>query len=150
MINIKINEIIDFAIKEEIRFQKIYSDAAKRTENNALVSMLDELSAMEKSHEEKLKAFKSGEIGEIGNVKVQDLKISEYLSDTEIDDNSNIQDVIVYAMKSEKKANELYTKLSGLVNTHAEKELFLSLANEELAHKNQLEKMYEVNFMPEN
>ncbi len=150
MIDIDINGIIDFAIKEEIRFQKIYSDAAKRTENNALLTMLNDLSAMEKSHEEKLKAFKNGEVGEIGKVQIQDLKLSDYLSDKEIDDTSNIQDIIVYAMKSEKNANELYTRLSNLVNTDQEKKLFLSLANEELGHKNRLEKMYEDNFMPEN
>ena len=150
MINTDINKIIDFAISEEIRFQKIYRNAADRTNNNALRNMLYDLSAMEKSHEQKLKAFKNGEIGNIGNVEIEDLKISDYLSDTEIDDQSSIQDVLVFAMKSEKKANELYIKLSNLVNRDEEKQMFLSLANEEMGHKNRLEKMYEDNFMTEN
>lgn len=150
MIDTDINSIIDFAISEEIRFQKIYSNASENTDNNSLKKLLNELAAMEKTHEEKLKTFKSGKIGDIGKTQVEDLKISDYMSDSDLDENSGIQDILVYSMKSEKKAGDMYTKLSEIVNTEEQKKLFLSLANEELGHKNRLEEIYEEHFMKEN
>jgi rubrerythrin len=142
--------VIDFAISEEIRFQKIYTDAAEKTENNALKITLNDLAAMEKTHEEKLKAFKEGKIGNINTTKTEDLKISDYMEETEISEQSSIQDILVFAMKSEKKASDLYTKLSRMDQDEIQKNLFLSLANEELLHKNRLEKIYEDNFMTDN
>ena len=145
-----IYDIVDFAISEEKRFQKIYSDAAQKAENKSLVPMLTELANMEKSHEAKLTAFKKGNISKIGSDKVQDLKISDYLVDVEINDDSSIQDIMIYAMKSEKGAHELYTKLSNSCNDSEDKKLFSGLAQEELRHKNNLEKAYEDNFLKEN
>ncbi|MFH1760720.1 MAG: ferritin family protein, partial [bacterium] len=63
---------------------------------------------------------------------------------------AGIQDVLIYAIKSEQKAHELYTSLTVLYAEEDEKNLFRKLANEELTHKNDLEKVYDDNIYKEN
>lgn len=145
-----VNEIIDFAIDEEVKAYKLYERTAENINNNQLKAMLKEMADMERGHEARLKAFKEGKMEKIGTVVPQDLKIGDYLVDVEINDNSEIQDVLIFAIKSEMKAHELYTAMSKLFETDEEKALFTKLANEELTHKNDLEKVYDDQIYKEN
>ena len=82
--------------------------------------------------------------------EVQDLKIGNYMVDVELNDSSSIQDVLIFSIKSEQKANELYTFLAGALSDPAEKEIFLQLAKEEAKHKFDLEKVYDDKIYSEN
>ncbi len=137
-----IDAVIDFAIDEERNACKLYSSAAKKAVNGKLTALLSDMAKMERGHAAKLQAFKEGRIEEIGREKVKDLKIGDYLVDVEIDEESSIQDIMIFAIKSEMKARSLYMKLSDLFNGKDEKALFSKLANEELRHKNHLEEAY--------
>jgi rubrerythrin len=135
-------EIIDFAIEEEQKAAQLYESTADKA-GEALQPMLKNLAKMERGHEAKLKGFKKGKIEAMGNVQVQDLKIGDYLVDVEINENSSIQDILIFAIKAEIKANELYRNLAKLYEDPEEKALFEQLANEELGYKNDLEKAYD-------
>jgi rubrerythrin len=143
-------EILDFAIEEEIKAYTLYTETAAKTGSPQLKALLEDMAKMEKGHEARLIAFKEGKIDKIVNVEVQDLKIGDYLVDVEIDENSSIQDIMIFAIKSEMKAYELYVSLEKLYAEPEERALFAQLANEELKHKNDLEKAYDDEIYKEN
>ncbi len=146
----QLQEIIDFAIGEEHRFTKIYADAAEKTPNPRLKSLLTEMSRMEAGHAAILAGYKRGMATKLGVTVVQDLKIGEYLATVGINEASSVQDILVFAIKSEMSANKLYLALAARVGDAESKDLFEKLAQEELKHKNDLEKVYDDDVYKEN
>jgi len=144
------NEAIEFAIEEERKAAELYEKTAENAGNSEIVPILQDMAKMERGHEKKLKAFKEGKLKNIGKTVVQDLKIGDYMVDVELTDSSSIQDVLIFSIKSEAKANELYTFLANALSDPAEKEIFLQLANEESKHKFDLEKVYDDKMYSEN
>ena len=146
----RMDAIIDFAIEEEIKARKLYSDTAGKAGNPSLKALLENLANMEKEHEAKLKAFKEDRAVEIGEKKIEDLKIGDYLVDVDINESSSIQDILIFAIKCEKKAHDLYmTVRDNYVGTD-DRDLFEALAKEEMTHKNDLEKAYDDEVYKEN
>ena len=146
----KLTELIDFAIQEEIKANKLYTDASRKIEDKSAQEMLKDMAEMEKGHEAKLRALKEGRVEKIQAEKVQDLKIGNYLVDVELRVNSTIQEILIYAIKSEMKAYDLYTDLSRIIVDPDKKALLSGLASEELKHKNTLEVLYDDNINREN
>ena len=146
----KFTELIDFAIQEEIKANKLYRDASQKIDDKSAQEMLKDMAEMEKGHEAKLRALKEGRIEKIEAEKVQDLKIGNYLADVELRVNSTIQEILIYAIKSEMKAFDLYTDLSRVIVDADKKALLAGLASEELKHKNTLEVLYDDNINREN
>jgi rubrerythrin len=146
----KLNDIIDFAIAEEVKAYTMYEAAMQKTKDQAGQSMLKELANMERGHEAKLKALKEGKDVEFDDKRVEDLKISDYMDTVDLKDDSGFQEVLVFAMKAEKKAYELYLNMSQFYMRKEKGDLLVNLANEELKHKNMLERYYDDNIYVEN
>ena len=114
---------------------------------------LKELVEEERHHKEKLEEIiedksKISELGSHG--EVQDLKIVDMLEDTPLSDGADYEAILVYAAKREKSTYEYYKTLAlGLRGTPMG-ELFSKLAQEELGHKNKLEKEYDDCILTEN
>jgi rubrerythrin len=151
MSNVKISEIIDFAIKEEVGAYNLYIQTAKKLKTPALAGMLQDLARMEKNHEARLQAFKKGKLEQIGGgTRAVDLKITDYLVATPLKPESSLQEVLVFAMKAEQKAQDLYGRLSKLSVKPEAAALFLDLSLEEAKHKSDLENAYDENILQEN
>jgi rubrerythrin len=91
-------------------------------------------------------------ISELGSHSgaVQDLKIVDMLEDTPLSDDADYETILVYAAKREKSTYDYYKTLAmGLKGTPMA-ELFTKLAEEELSHKNKLEKEYDDCVLTEN
>ena len=115
---------------------------------------LKQLVEEEKGHKNKLLAIMNNEskLAELGSMGggVQDLKIVDRLEDTPLSADADYEAILVYAAKREKSSYDYYRTLSlGLKGT-AMAELFSKLAQEELAHKNKLEKEYDDCILQEN
>ncbi|MHA2175899.1 MAG: ferritin family protein, partial [Candidatus Hodarchaeales archaeon] len=113
--------------------------------------LLEELAEEEKLHEISLKDL--SEASEIMSVEIEsvpDLKLSDHLVSTSIDADSDIQEVLIFAMKAEKDAFELYSKLEKIASEENHSSVFNKLAQMELIHKNKLESLYDDMFYPEN
>jgi rubrerythrin len=143
-----INEIIKFAMGEEIKAAELYEKYAKTVKSQASRRLLEDMAKMEWGHETKLRRFLEtgknslAKIGEVPN-----LKISDFLVGTKLTENSSIQDVFIFAMKAEQKAYELYSRLADLEPTVDTIRIFRELAQEEKKHKNDLEHEYETVIM---
>ena len=129
------DEILDFAIGEEEAAMKFYTELAEKAVHSSMKRDFLLFANEEKGHKAKLIAVKAGKTFLPDNEKILDLKMSDYIIDVDLDKVESYEDALVVAMKKEKAAYKLYTKLSEMVDTDDAKNLFKSLAQEEAKHK---------------
>ncbi len=147
----EIKEIIEFAIKKEIEAYDLYSGIAESSNNPAVKQLLSEIANDELGHKEALENLsRADKILNFDIDKVQDLKLSDHLQATTIDEDSDLQETLVFAMKEEKGAYELYTRMAKAAETKENETVFQKLAQMELIHKNKLESLYDDMFYADN
>jgi rubrerythrin len=146
--------IIEAAVKVEEQSIALYTMALENAKYPSSKVFLKELVAEEKGHKMKLEAImkdqtKISELGSKGGA-VQDLKIIDMLEDTPLSTEADYEAILVYAAKREKSTYDYYKTLAmGLKGTKMG-EMFSKLAQEELGHKNKLEKEYDDCVLTEN
>jgi rubrerythrin len=148
-----LDEILDMAIKDELRAANLYADLAKRSRNKEIQKVFEQFSQEELGHKSKLERMKSDGSSKIvaSEEKVQDLKIGDYLVEVDTSrDDLSYQDALIIAMKEEKAAFKLYTDLAARVDDADAKEVFLMLAQEEAKHKLRFEIEYDEYILSEN
>jgi rubrerythrin len=147
----EIKEIIKFAIKKEIEAYDMYSGIAQSSNNPAVQKLLSELANDELGHKEALENLSQADkILNFDIDEVKDLKLSDHLQATTIDEDSDLQESLVFAMKEEKGAYDLYTKMAKAAKTKENETVFQKLAQMELIHKNKLESLYDDMFYTDN
>jgi rubrerythrin len=150
MTNFKsVNEILDFAIRNEEEAADFYTDLAGRVDWAGMKDVFVGFAEEEKKHKAKLLEIKAGKRMLSAEQKVLDLKMSDYLVDVEPTPEMDYQSVLILAMKREKIAYKMYHNLAGLVGGDL-KTLFLSLAQEEAKHKLRFEVEYDDYVLREN
>jgi len=146
-------KIIEAAIKVEEQSIDRYKMALENSKYPSSKVFLKQLVDEEKGHKNKLNAIMDNEdkISELGaQGEVQDLKIVDMLQDTPLSAGADYETILVYAAKREKSTYDYYKTLAlGLKGTKMG-EAFSKLAQEELGHKNKLEKEYDDCVLTEN
>jgi rubrerythrin len=146
-----IDDIIDFAIKDEIRASNLYADLAKRSRSKEMQKVFEQFSKEELGHKKKLELIKKGKKMAPSNTKIQDLKIGDYLVEVNTSrEDLSYQEALIIAMKEEKAAFRLYSDLAARTSDPTAKETFLMLAQEEARHKLRFEIEYDDNILKEN
>jgi rubrerythrin len=97
-----------------------------------------------------LLAIKESGSFKMPDTKVKDLKIAEYLVDVKPTANMSYQDALILAMKKEKAAFRMYTKLAQQAEDPEVKALFFNLAQEESKHKLAFEIEYDDYILKDN
>lgn len=149
-LTIELKAILEMAISFEKESYTFYNGLKERIKNRALSGILDELATSEIAHRTKLEHLLSNyeEQGEkmLGTLEprdVEDLKLSEFMLPMKLDGDSSFQDVLIAAMQREGRANEFYVKMLRLAKSEESRNLFEFLAQEEMEHKNIIEKIYD-------
>jgi rubrerythrin len=140
-----IDEILGFAIDKEKEAVTFYTELSKKESIAALAKTFKELAQEEAKHVKLLTNISKNQKGidSYELKKVTDLKISDYLVETEYTEGMPMQDILVLAMKREEMAVKLYTNLAmGSVDAEFVK-LFKLLAQEEAKHKLTFERLYD-------
>lgn len=145
-----VDEVLDFAIKNEEEAAQFYTDLAAKMDRAAMKDMFQSFAREEQGHKKKLEAVKSGKSLLKAESKVMDLKIGDYLVDAEVGSDMDYQAALIVAMKKEKAAFKMYTALASSTDDDNLKELFLGLAQEEAKHKLRFEIEYDDHVMQEN
>jgi rubrerythrin len=139
-----IQEVMEKAIEKEIEAQELYARLSAAAANDAARGMLWELAGVEKKHEELLRRYLRGELGE-GTLEAEqavDYRIAEHFEQPAISPDMKLDEVLLLASNREKASHELYL---GLAAEHAPgrvRELFEDLASQELEHKHRVEYLY--------
>jgi len=148
-----LTKLLEGAIKIEEESYAIYVKAKKIARLPSSKALLNELAEDELSHKEKLLEItqKSASVywagvSELGSeTEVEDLKIVDYMPDTALSEDADYLSILIYAGKREKMTYEHYRSLgSGPFARYFPQvgELFSKLAEEELIHKNKIEREY--------
>ena len=146
-----LDEILDMAIKDELRAANLYAKLAKSSRNKEIKEVFEQFSQEELGHKSKLERMKTGEKVVVSDEKVQDLKIGDYLVEVDVArEDLSYQDALIIAMKEEKSAFKLYSDLAARTDDPAAKEIFLMLAQEEARHKLRFEIEYDEYILTEN
>ena len=149
-----LKKILEGAIKIEEESYALYIKAQEIATLPSSKSLLSELAEAELNHKKKLLEIteKSASVywagvSELGSETgdIEDLKIVDYMPDTTLSDAADYPAILVYAGKREKMTYEHYRSLGqgpfGRYYPQAG-ELFSKLAEEELIHKNKIEREY--------
>ena len=149
-----IQDILRTAIQREIEAYELYNGASEKVEVAPAREMLQDLAAQEVGHRRRLEGLLAGRVFRVLSAdqqrKVVDLKITDFLVEEPLADDSDIQDVLIVAGKREKSSHDLYAALAQVADDADTAKLFDFLAAEELTHKNRVESLYEDLVLKEN
>lgn len=142
--------VLKLAAEKEAEAGRFYADAADMAENPGAKALLLQLAEQEQGHQERLERLEPSAIGDLGEGQVQSLRISEFLTDKPLQAEATFQEVMVYAMKREERAEGFFNGLAEAMPAGDLKHLFGMLAREESKHKAVLEKLYDEVIYKEN
>jgi rubrerythrin len=147
------NDTIDFAVEREKEAVAFYADLQTKARFSAQKIMLKELESMEKGHVlmlEELRRLGSDFVIEHPHKEVTNLKISDYLVESQPSDKMTYQDILIIAMKREERSHALYTDLATQFAGSGAESILQRLAAEEGDHKNRFEKLYDEEILKGN
>lgn len=145
-----INEVLDFAMKSEQEAVEFYTALAGKMQNEEMKEVFLQFAREEVGHKARLQKIKDEGLFDMEVEKIRDLKISDYVVRTKASEDMEYSDALVLAMKREKAAFRLYTKLSERTEHPELKKVFQALAVEESKHKLRFELEYDDFVMREN
>jgi rubrerythrin len=147
-------KVLEGAIKIEEESYALYVKTQGMVEASSSKALLSELADAELGHKEKLLRIQQKSasvywagVSELGSQAddIEDLKIVDYLPDTTLSEDADYPSILIYAGKREKMTYEHYRSLGDGPfgrNFPEVGELFSKLAEEELIHKNRIEREY--------
>lgn len=145
-----VDDILDFAIKNEEGAAAFYTDLAAKMDNPSMSKVFEGFAKEEQGHKAKLVAIKEGKKMAPAKEKVLDLQIGDYLVPEEPTGDLDYQGALILAMKKEKAAFKLYSDLASSTDVDEIRITFLQLAQEEAKHKLRFEVEYDENVLREN
>ncbi len=145
-----IDDVLDFAIELEQKSIDFYKELANQARSEDMKQSFLHFVEEEIKHKAKLTKVKEEKIFTIGQEKIKELNISEYVERTEPHPNMSYQEALILAMKREKAAFRLYTKLASQTSNPELVNLLLQLAQEESKHKLMFELEYDEVILKEN
>jgi rubrerythrin len=139
----RFKEIIQFAIQREIESMDFYDKASKIVKHSGTKDLFLDFMKQEEGHKKKLEEVQAGKIV-LGKIeKIPNLKISDYMVETELKPDISYGDILRVAMKREERSVKLYTDLNEKNQDENLKNLFTFLIQEESKHKYYVEKLYD-------
>ena len=138
-----IDQILEYAISNEEKAAALYYGLADKVERPGMRETFLHFAKEEEGHKARLVKIKEGEIPAVTEEKVANLGITEQLEDPKTSSNMTYQEALLFAMKAEKAAFVLYTKLAEATSDAGLQRVFRSLAQEEAKHKLRFEIEYD-------
>ena len=145
-----LEDVLDFAINNEIEAAAFYTDLAEKVKNRHTQVLFRDFAKEEKRHQKILENIKAGGQLKPATQTIPDLKIGDYLVEVDSGGDLDYQGALILAMKREKAAFKLYTDLANASGSAEMKEIFASLAQEEAKHKLSFETEYDQYVLGEN
>lgn len=140
-----VDEILSFAIDREKEAVEFYLSLAKEATRASLKETFERFAKEEEKHAALLSDI-SGNKEKLDSYEfktITDLKISDYMVETEYEEGMPMPEILKLAMKREEKAVKLYSMLADQTDNEDAKKVFMILVQEESKHKLALESMYD-------
>ncbi len=139
------DDVLAYAIGKEEEAVAFYTELSKKDNFASVKETFVSFAAEEEKHVKLLQNINDdkAKIDDYEIKNVPDLKISNYMVDTEYHDGMLMNDILKLAMKREEVAVKLYQDLADQSDHAALKKTFQILVQEEQKHKLALETMYD-------
>jgi len=141
---------IQFALEKENEAVDFYEQCSGLTTRSGMKEAFKEMADEERKHVRMLENIKPASIQKMSIQEIPNLKISDYLVDMKFTPGMSYRDLLILAMKREEKSVALYTSLKEKGGDPNIVKLFQILAQEELKHKNRLEREFDDAMRSEN
>ena len=138
-----IEKILDYAISNEEKAAALYYELAEKVERPGMREAFLHFAKEEEGHKARLLKIKEGQMPAVIEEKVANLGITESLDEPKTAPNMTYQEALLFAMKAEKAAFVLYTKLAEATSDAGLQRVFRGLAQEEAKHKLRFEIEYD-------
>ncbi|MHC4221402.1 MAG: ferritin family protein, partial [Planctomycetota bacterium] len=133
-----VEDVLEFAVFREAQAYQLYMYMAEHATGPEMSKVCESFAKEELAHKAKLKI----EVSKIGAV-VTDLNVSDYVMAARDPIEMDYAELLVFAMNGEQKSFELYSDLAKRVEDEQSRKLLLSLAQDEVEHKQRFEVEYE-------
>jgi len=139
-----VQSILEKAIEKEIESQQLYQSLSQKMTNEAAKGAFLQLSREEEGHENLLRKYLRGELGEgaLKREQVLDYRIAEHLEQPKVSPGMELKDAFLLAANREKMSHALYLSLAGVHPSGPVRSLLEQLASQELGHKRRVEFLY--------
>ncbi len=140
-----VDDILAYAIEKENEAVKFYTELSNKDNFKSVKETFISFAKEEQKHADLLTGLgkNKGKVSEYELKAIPDLKISDYLVETEYKEGMFMQDILRIAMKREEAAVKLYKDLAGKTDNAEVIKVLNILAQEEAKHKLGLETMYD-------
>jgi rubrerythrin len=145
-----VDKILEYAIGKEQDAHDFYIGLSVQMKRPGMKDVFEGFAKEELGHRKKLEGIRAGKMMAHAEKKVMDLKIGDYLTDVELDQDIDYQQALILAMKAEKAAFKLYHDLASATDNAEVKAILLNLAQEEAKHKLRFEIEYDDYAFKEN
>jgi len=142
-------KILSVAISREVESYAFYRAVQERVEDKDLKLIFEELAGDETSHRELLEGYLSRPAKSLSFDVTSDYKVSESFDTPTVTIDMKPAEGLQLAIKKEKEAVEMYTRLARMSTGSEQKGIFENLAKMELGHKTKLEDIYTNMAFPE-
>ncbi|OGO45367.1 MAG: hypothetical protein A2Z05_03275 [Chloroflexi bacterium RBG_16_60_22] len=142
--NLTVDSVLEKAIGKEIEAQSLYRDLSRKVRDETARDMFRQLTRVEKKHEDLLKRYRRGELGEgaLEGGHVLDYRIAEHLDQPPITPEMKLDQVLLMASNRERASHEFYLDLAAAHPSGVVRNLLTDLASQELEHKHRVEYLY--------
>jgi rubrerythrin len=134
----------------------LYSNASKMVKSSGSKQMLKELAQDELKHMEYFEKALKDPSKVVADAQtalkktIKDLGVTDPLKEPELSPDATYQEVLLYAIKSEKSANTFYLSLSKEFSGNNIAKVWENFAQQEAGHKQKLEKEYDDVILADN
>jgi rubrerythrin len=139
----KFQEIVEFALQKEMEAVDFYTRASGVVKHSGTKALFLDFAKQEEGHKRLLENLSMEKVVHANIEKIPNLKISDYLVDTDFRPDISYADILRIAMKREEHSIKLYNDLKPLNGDETLTKLFNFLIQEETKHKYALEKIYD-------
>jgi rubrerythrin len=144
------SDIIAFAIGREIEAAEGYGRMAGMATMPGLRDLLLELKGEEENHRRLLENLTFARVEEGAAAPVADMGLSDALADVPPAPDMTLQELLIFAARKEKKAEDLYRGLARSSQVAEHRKIFEYIADQERTHKLKLETEYEKHVLSED
>jgi rubrerythrin len=145
-----VSDVIAFAIGREIEAAEGYGRMAGMATAPGLRDLLLELKGEEENHRRLLENLTAAGLEATAAPPLDDMGLTDALPVELPAPDMTLQELLIFAARKEKKAEELYTGLARSPEVAAGRKVFEFLAGQERAHKLRLEAEYEKHILSED
>jgi rubrerythrin len=144
-----IEKVLKTGLSMEEGANKLYTNASGMAKDPGSKQLLKELAADEAKHMDYFKRVLADPMKELdkyrgeGKRRIVNLRIGDPLKEQPLSRDATYQDTLIFAIKSEKTANEFYSALASLLKGEPLGSMLESFAAIEMGHKEKLEREYD-------